>query len=51
LIDLHRATGDRGGLMAELARFADRYRGTAAGEAARRELFGMKGEADPGGSG
>lgn len=42
LIDLHRATGDRGRLMTELARFADRFRGTAAGRAARVALTEMK---------
>ena len=31
LIDLYRATGQRGGLLVELARFADRYRGDPAG--------------------
>ncbi len=44
LIDLHRATGDRGALMAELARFADRYRATAAGRAARELLADLKRE-------
>jgi len=42
LIDLHRTTGDRGRLMTELARFADRFRGTAAGRAARVALTEMK---------
>jgi tetratricopeptide (TPR) repeat protein len=42
LIDLFRATGQRGRLMVELARFADRYRGTPAGTAARRELDALK---------
>ena len=44
LIDLHRATGDRGRLMAELARFAERYRATAAGRAAREALAELKRE-------
>jgi hypothetical protein len=44
LIDLYRATGQRGRLLAELARFAERYRGTAAGDAAKRELLALKGE-------
>ena len=42
LIDLHRAVGDRGRLMAELARFAARFRGTRAGRAAREALTEMK---------
>ncbi len=45
LIDLYRATGQRGRLMVELARFADRYRETAAGIAAKRELLALKREA------
>ncbi len=44
LIDLHRATGDRGRLMAELARFADRFRGTRAGRAAKHALAALKEE-------
>ncbi len=44
LIDLHRAAGDRGRLLAELARFAEAQRGTAAGAAARRELLALKAE-------
>lgn len=44
LIDLHRAAGDRGRLMAELSRFADRYRDTTAGRAARAALAEMKSE-------
>ena len=44
LIDLRRAAGLRGPLMAELARFADRYRGTAAAAAAKRELLALTGE-------
>jgi hypothetical protein len=43
LIDLYRRTGQHGGLIRELARFAERYRGSAAGEAARRELTRLKG--------
>lgn len=42
LIDLYRRTGQRGRLMVELARFAERYRGSAAGDAARRELMELK---------
>ena len=42
LIDLYRAAGERGPLMAELARFAERYRSTAAGAAAKRELLELK---------
>jgi len=42
LIDLYRRTGRRDRLGVELARFADRYRGTAAGDAAARELNELK---------
>jgi hypothetical protein len=42
LIDLYRRTGRRDRLIVELARFADRYRGTAAGAAAGRELAALK---------
>jgi len=42
LIDLYRHAGRRDRLMVELARFADRYRGTTAGEAAGRELRELK---------
>jgi len=42
LIDLYRRTRDRGRLMVELARFAERYAGTKVGEAARRELQELK---------
>ncbi len=42
LIDLHRRTGRRDRLRVELARFADRYRGTRAGDAAARELKELK---------
>lgn len=42
LIDLYRRTGQRGRLLGELARFAERYTGSAAGDAARRELAELK---------
>jgi tetratricopeptide (TPR) repeat protein len=42
LIDLYRRMGRRERLRVELARFADRYRGTAAGDAAARELKALK---------
>ncbi len=42
LIDLYRRTGQRGRLMVELARFAERHRGSAAGDAAQRELVALK---------
>ncbi|MGH7416884.1 MAG: hypothetical protein ACREKB_03810 [Candidatus Rokuibacteriota bacterium] len=42
LIDLYRHAGRPDRLKVELARFADRYRGTAAGEAARRDLGELK---------
>lgn len=42
LIDLYRATGNQGRLMAELARFATIHRGTPAGTAARNELQSLK---------
>ena len=42
LIDLYRRTGRRDRLGVELSRFAERYRGTTAGDAAARELAGMK---------
>ena len=42
LIDLYRRIGRRDRLRVELARFADRYRGTAAGDAAVRELSELK---------
>ena len=45
LIDLYAATGQRGKQMAELSRFAERYRGTVAGNAAKRVLAELK-EAD-----
>jgi len=42
LIDLYRRTGRHDRLRVELARFADRYRGTKAGDAAARELTERK---------
>jgi tetratricopeptide (TPR) repeat protein len=42
LIDLYRRAGRLDRLKVELARFADRYRGTTAGDAARRELGELK---------
>ena len=42
LIDLYRRTGQVGRLRVELARFAERYRGTAAGQGAARELAELK---------
>jgi len=47
LIDLYRRMnrGDR--LLVELARFADRYRGSAAGDAAARELTDLKAPSPP----
>ena len=45
LIDLYRRTGRRYRLTVELARFAERYRGTPHGEAAARELKELKAEA------
>lgn len=42
LIDVYRRAGNRGRLLVELARFAERYRGTAAGDAAARELKELK---------
>lgn len=44
LIDLYRKTGRRDRLMVELARFADRYRGSRHAEAAARELKELKAE-------
>lgn len=46
LIDLYAHTGATGRHMAELARFADRYRGTPAGDAARETLRRMKDASD-----
>jgi len=42
LIDVYRRSGNRGRLVVELARFAERYRGSAAGDAAARELKELK---------
>ena len=42
LIDLYAATGQRGKQMAELAKFAERYRGTVDGAAAKRLLGDLK---------
>jgi len=42
LIDLYRRVGRHDRMRVELARFADRYRGTAAGDAAARELNALK---------
>lgn len=42
LIDTYRKMGNRGRLLVELARFADRYVGSAAGDAAARELKELK---------
>ena len=42
LIDLYRRTGRTDRLAVELARFAERYRGTKAGDAAARELAQLK---------
>lgn len=44
LIDLYRKTGRRDRLMVELARFADRHRGTSGAEAAARLLAELKAE-------
>jgi len=44
LLDLYRLTGQRGRLMAELARYAERYGGTRAGAEARKALDQMKQE-------
>jgi len=44
LIEHYRATGQRGRLMSELARFAERYRGTRGGAEAARALQEMKRE-------
>ncbi len=50
LIDLYRRTGRRDRLIVELAHFAERFRGSAAGEAARRELMELKREGSDQGS-
>ncbi len=44
LVDVYRASGQRGRLMVELARLAAAWPGTRAGEDARRELRELKGE-------
>jgi hypothetical protein len=44
LIDLYHATGQHGRELAELARFADRFRGTREGERAREALARLKAE-------
>lgn len=44
LIDLYRKTGQRGRLKVELARFAERYRGSPQGEEAARALRELKAE-------
>lgn len=44
LIDLYRKHGQRGRLKVELARFAERYRGTAQGNDAARALRELKAE-------
>jgi hypothetical protein len=46
LIELYRATGRKDRLMVELARFADRYRGSRAATEAARTLREMKQERD-----
>ena len=46
LIDLYRSTGQRGRLMTELARFAERYASTRAGGEARKALDQMKQEGE-----
>jgi hypothetical protein len=52
LIDLYRRTGQSGREMAELARFADRYRGSDGGNRAREALRRLKQETgDEGGKG
>jgi len=42
LIDLYAASGQRGKQMAELARFAERFRGTPEGDGAKRALLELK---------
>jgi len=42
LIELYARTGQRGRHLAELARFAERFRGTVAGDAAKRALGQLK---------
>jgi Tetratricopeptide repeat len=46
LIDLYRATGQRGRLMTELARYAERYAGSRAASEAKRALDDMKQEGE-----
>ena len=45
MIDLYQRTGNRGRLMAEFARYAERHRGRPQGEAAKRRLMELKGDA------
>ena len=47
LIDLYRLTGNRGRLMAELARLSAHQPTSAAGQAARKELHSLKEGAGP----
>jgi len=49
LIDLYQWTGNRGRLMAEFARYAERHRGRPGGAAAKRRLMELKedGGTDP----
>jgi tetratricopeptide (TPR) repeat protein len=47
LIDLYRREGRRDRLIVELARFAERYRGTPGAEAAARMLRDLKAEGTP----
>jgi hypothetical protein len=47
LIDLYRREGRRERLIVELARFADRYRGTPGADAAARMLRDLKAEGTP----
>ena len=44
LIDLYHASGQRGRELVELARFADRFRGTREGDSARTALIRIKAE-------
>lgn len=44
LIDLYERTGQEGRLLVEMGRFADRFRGTKAGDAAAARLRQLKGE-------
>lgn len=48
LIDLYRRTGRRDRLRVELARFAERYKGSVAGSAAAAELSALKAADTPG---